>query len=326
MSLLSLSLSLSLCLSSLASYTQNTKNRFGPKNAPATQTQYLYLFGQDGAVDSSQDCTALSTVTPRRGAVLLLTQFEGIPCADVFKVMHYWTFETGDATGGASRTNVRIGLSVHFIKNSMLKGQISSGVRDELVGLSQRWCLFAEARAVHAVRLGADPDSGSSSGSSSGSGTGSGSGSGATEATVGGAAQHRGSKHRLSLKDLADAGLAAENVRGAGGQETGSSPLGASPSSPSSAAGAGSGLVAQQTGVDAKGGEVASAHLTSERHLLWALAALTLLLVVQLLYSRSLVGRLNASSEALELLKAEVARQAAAHESLFALFKRHGLS
>ena len=249
--------------------------------------------------------------------MLLLTQFEGIPCADVFKVMHYWTFETGDATGGASRTNVRIGLSVHFIKNSMLKGQISSGVRDELVGLSQRWCLFAEARAVHAVRLGADPASGSSSGS------------GATEATVGGAAQHRGSKHRLSLKDLADAGLAAEDVRGAGGQETGSPPLGASHSSPSSAAGAGSvlGLVAQQTGVDAKVGGVASAHLTSERHLLWALAALTLLLVVQLLYSRSLVGRLNASSEALELLKAEVARQAAAHESLFALFKdRHGLS
>jgi hypothetical protein len=46
----------------------------------ATQIQYLYLPHDVSAPD------ALTTVKPVRGLVLNITQFDGIPMADVFKV------------------------------------------------------------------------------------------------------------------------------------------------------------------------------------------------------------------------------------------------
>jgi hypothetical protein len=106
---------------------------FGPKNAPATQIQYLYLPCKDN-VHSDDDTVGnamdkLKQFNPTRGAVLTITQFDGIPMADVFKVMQYWSFES---TNGISDCIVRIGVSLHFIKSSLFKAQIVGGTKDEL--------------------------------------------------------------------------------------------------------------------------------------------------------------------------------------------------
>ena len=246
----------------------------------------------------------MAACSPVRGCVLTVTQFDGIPMADVFKVMHYWCFETerpspsasssASANGGlgGGRTVVRVGVAVHFIKSSMLKSQISSGVRDELLGLSQRWCLFAEARAVHSGRSSLRRLSGA-----------------AAAAAVGGNGSDRRGSKRLSLKQLADTGVVSE-LRG----DSNALP---SPSSSSSASGAGAGLGAGE--VSAACAASASVHATTERHLLIALAVLVVVLAVQGLYSRSLSLQLRDLTEALAALKAAVEQQASALEELEAL-------
>jgi len=276
----------------------NQQNRFGPKNAPASQTQYLYLFNEDGPARATEEGTAaLASAVPLRGCVLLVTQFDGIPMADVFKVMHYWSFEREVAGAGAGRTKVRIGVAVHFIKSSMLKGQISSGVRDELVGLSQKWCLFAEARVVHGnIALG----------------------TGSTSEVAGAAAANNsnnnignGNGRRPSLRELADAaGTAAEAA--AGGAGAGSEEADAA-------------SVMTPQGASAKARAVSAAiHAATETQMMIVLVVLALLLVGQFVYNRMLVGRLDASAAALEALRAEVAKQARAHASLVALVEGSG--
>ena len=78
---------------------------------------------------------------------------QGIPLADCFKVLQYWTFEknrnmTGGESGEASNdtTMVTVGLYIHYIKSTMMKGQVTSGVKEELIGLSKRWL-------AHSVRI-----------------------------------------------------------------------------------------------------------------------------------------------------------------------------
>jgi hypothetical protein len=192
---------------------------FGPKNAPAKQTQYLYLpvkdapatlasvkkkprafqrtispevasdFGTDSDSDegsisdmdstsavwrdsggclsdesvdlastSAQDpLTVLRRQCPRRGCVMTVTQFDGIPMADCFKVVQYWAFERGGPGGrsaSAASTTIKVGVAVHFIKKTILKAQVFSGVRDELRELSKRWCVYFESRVAPAHVLG----------------------------------------------------------------------------------------------------------------------------------------------------------------------------
>lgn len=168
------------------SHPRTTMLMFGPKNAPATQKQYLYLHSTVPPLQQSSDgpLDTLATVRPTRGCVLTVTQFDGIPMADVFKVLHYWTFESLD-DGEGSRTVLRIGVAVHFIKSSMLKSQISSGVRDELGVLSRQWCTFAEQRVANAVRR-------------------------RSLGELAGALNTVRNSRRFSLKELADAGLVSE--------------------------------------------------------------------------------------------------------------------
>jgi hypothetical protein len=128
-------------------HPRTTMLMFGPKNAPANQVQYMYVFGRgSGGISNEPDWQArLDGCKPRRGVVLAVTQFDGIPMADTFKVLTYFAFN--ESSESSPKTNVQIGLHVHFIKSTMLKSKISSGVKDELVDLAKHWIEFANARS-----------------------------------------------------------------------------------------------------------------------------------------------------------------------------------
>ena len=104
---------------------------FGPKNAPATQVQYLYLpckNNKPGGVKSVED---LKTFKPSRRLVLTITPFDGIPMEDVFKVMQYRTFESAGDLSNRTCT-VKVGVAIHYVKSSMFKSQILNGTKEEL--------------------------------------------------------------------------------------------------------------------------------------------------------------------------------------------------
>jgi len=124
---------------------------FGPKNAPATQVQYMYLSRPPPHLAHTQNEEAIirsPKYRPVKGVVVTVTQFDGIPMADMFKVVHYWSFDSTaksanqtSASTTSSSCMVRVGLHVHFTKSTMFKGQINSGVKDELTVLSKKWCV-----------------------------------------------------------------------------------------------------------------------------------------------------------------------------------------
>lgn len=103
----------------------------GPKNAPATQTHYLHTpHGTDGMVDNSA------------GSFLVLTmsKFDGVPLADYFKILQYWAFSTGPDPGTCI---VKMGLHIHLLKQTILRSQLTAGVKEELIVLSKRWLIYA---------------------------------------------------------------------------------------------------------------------------------------------------------------------------------------
>ena len=114
---------------------------FGPKNAPTMQTQYLYLPGWN---KKTQPLTSslLDNARPARGVIMTLTSFQGIPMCDVFKVLQYWSFEWNH--GDHNRTEMRVGLAIHYMKTSMFKAQIYGGSKEELTVQSLKWLNYAE--------------------------------------------------------------------------------------------------------------------------------------------------------------------------------------
>ena len=124
---------------------------FGPKNAPAMQKQYLYLQGKGkssilkrlGNRDSNTTGIASDCLSLLSGCILTVTQFDGIPMADVFKVLQYWQFEPCKSAP-TSHTTVRSGFSVYYIKSSLFRSQISSGVQEELTEQVHKWVAFAK--------------------------------------------------------------------------------------------------------------------------------------------------------------------------------------
>lgn len=114
---------------------------FGPKNAPTMQTQYLYLPGWN---KNTQPLTSslLDNARPARGVIMTLTSFQGIPMCDVFKVLQYWSFEWNH--GDHNRTEMRVGLAIHYMKTSMFKAQIYGGSKEELTVQSLKWLNYAE--------------------------------------------------------------------------------------------------------------------------------------------------------------------------------------
>lgn len=111
---------------------------FGPKNATAKQVQYLYL--PELELHSSGASVDLSSVRRiRSGCILCATQFEGIPMSDVFEVLQYWTFQKL----APDKTVIRAGVTVNFLKGTLVKGQILSGTKEELTVLSKQWCDYS---------------------------------------------------------------------------------------------------------------------------------------------------------------------------------------
>ena len=133
-------------------HPRTTMLMFGPKNAPAKQTQFLYLFGRGSSAlgtttnDNGDDST-YKTARPRRALVLTMTQFDGIPMADMFKVLQYWAFEDRRPYSEPSELcRITVGVHVHFIKSTMLRGQVISGVKDELTVLAKKYIIWAKNR------------------------------------------------------------------------------------------------------------------------------------------------------------------------------------
>ena len=137
------------------SHPRTTMLMFGPKNAPAKQTHYLYLpvksllpsgdVGNGNGKEKEKETAAVTIGKQEvpKGVVMIITQFDGIPMADCFKIVQYFSFDRGDRPGCAT---ARIGVHVHFVKYTMLKAQVRDGVKEELSVLAQKWCAFSKAR------------------------------------------------------------------------------------------------------------------------------------------------------------------------------------
>jgi hypothetical protein len=114
----------------------------GPKNATAVQQQFLYV------PEKSPSGLAVLSKKFKKGLVLMVTQFQGIPMADVFKVLQYWSFEPSNSEGLCT---VRMALAIHYCKSTMLKGSILSGSRDELIILTKEWCNYISNKLTAAL-------------------------------------------------------------------------------------------------------------------------------------------------------------------------------
>jgi hypothetical protein len=67
----------------------------------------------------------------------------------VFKVLQYWNFEVN--ANDVSKTDVRVGLAIHYMKTSMFKSQIFGGSKEELTEQSLKWLKYAERQNKSSV-------------------------------------------------------------------------------------------------------------------------------------------------------------------------------
>ena len=111
---------------------------FGPKNAPTGQVQYLYLPIGSKKLTPSE----LLAARPSRGVIFQLTTLQGIPMCDVFKICQYWSFTRHG--GEVGRTEMKIGMAIHYMKSTMFKAQIYGGTKEELTIMSLKWLQYAE--------------------------------------------------------------------------------------------------------------------------------------------------------------------------------------
>ena len=135
-------------------HPRTTHLYIGPKNAPATQTHYLYTdmnlsSRSNSSAVNDDDNTNIETYG-NYGLVLTVTQFDGIPMADCFKIFQYYYFEHKDSHNSNNidfhnsniSTNITVGLYIHFIKQTMFKGQVNSGVKEEVTDVAKRWVKY----------------------------------------------------------------------------------------------------------------------------------------------------------------------------------------
>jgi hypothetical protein len=159
-------------------HPRTTMLMFGPKNAPTKQTHYLYVpfESNNGNSDFTIENIAKSKIT--KFAILFITQFDGVPMADVFKVLQYQFYEN---IGDNNKCSVRIGLQMHYIKSSMFKGQIMSGTKEELGSQIASWLDYVKKKSstggpARAIAAG-DGAGGSGEGAVSGNASATGAGS-----------------------------------------------------------------------------------------------------------------------------------------------------
>lgn len=117
-------------------HPRTTMLMFGPKDAPGKQQQFLYL-PQESAASSNSE--SLRNIHPWQGVIMTITQFDGIPMCDVFRVVQYWAFEETD---NGSDTAVHVGLNLHMVKSSMFKSQIVNGTKEELEEQVKKWNIY----------------------------------------------------------------------------------------------------------------------------------------------------------------------------------------
>lgn len=131
---------LSYCFTRQLNYNhpRTTMLMFGPKNAPTGQVQYLYLPIGSKKLTASE----LTAARPSRGVVFQLTTLQGIPMCDVFKICQYWSFTRHG--GEVGRTEMKIGMAIHYMKSTMFKAQIYGGTKEELTIMSLKWLQYAE--------------------------------------------------------------------------------------------------------------------------------------------------------------------------------------
>jgi hypothetical protein len=133
-------------------FPRTTMLMFGPKFAPIKQTQYLFLPQQEQTEEQQaalNSLEALEALQPQQLAVLFVTKFEGIPMADVFKVLQYWVFSSDASSGELS---VQVGVAIHYVKSSLFKSQILSGTKDELGAQVGKYVQYAQARGAEFKR------------------------------------------------------------------------------------------------------------------------------------------------------------------------------
>jgi len=156
-------------------HARTTMLMFGPKNAPTVQNHYLYIpkrrkkasecsdnsASSSNAIDSSAEesksqeakttehdsgdsaARIVDNETPSQGVVLTVTNLDGVPMCDVFRVTQYWSFHKNPQN--SAQTVLRVGLNVFFVKSSMLKSQIYSGSKDEIVPFTAKWLKYAQS-------------------------------------------------------------------------------------------------------------------------------------------------------------------------------------
>eukprot|EP01039_Chlorochromonas_danica_P007267 gene7267-8037_t len=127
---------------------------FGPKFAPIKQTHYLFIPDCEGV----NTLEALEQVQPQQVVILFVTKFEGIPMADVFKVLQFWVLDVVPANSHighvtATQTiHLNVGIAIHYIKSTMFRSQIFSGTKEEVIALIKKYVLYAQVRSAEYKR------------------------------------------------------------------------------------------------------------------------------------------------------------------------------
>ena len=126
---------------------------FGPKNAPSAQTQYAFLQGVDNIQGGSQAIVTHNNSGASSGQVVILTvtQLHDVPISDVFKVVQYYSFAS--STHKPDHCTVKIGLLIHYVKPSLFKSQILSGIKQELDVQVKQWSRFSSQKIKSALSL-----------------------------------------------------------------------------------------------------------------------------------------------------------------------------
>lgn len=139
-----LKLQYSFCREFIYAFPRTTMLMFGPKLAPIKQSHYLHLTKEGSDAKSLDD---LESAGLRRAVVLFVTKFDGIPMADVFKVLQYWVLEER-----GNGVYIQVGVAIHYVKSTMFKGQILSGTKEEVGVLLKRYETYAALRGSEFVK------------------------------------------------------------------------------------------------------------------------------------------------------------------------------
>lgn len=123
------------------SYTRNfvfehprtTMLFIGPKNAPAKQIQHLYCGGRKVDLDGWKPKQLINT---------MVSKFQGFPFADTFKVVMYW----GITDAGGGKTTIHLGVKLHWITQTIFRGQIIAGTESEISKTAKRYVTYCIER------------------------------------------------------------------------------------------------------------------------------------------------------------------------------------